>query len=95
MSNPAPEAMYEVVSGLAGLKNEARIVKPRIRDNGFVPARLNQESTPPSDSSNWLMFDAKLVIEEQLNDHCVEVDEEFCVASLSSLLYKLEGVSSR
>jgi len=82
MNKPAPEVMYEVVSGLVRLKNEARTVKPRIRDNGFVPARLNQESRPPN-SSDWLMFDAKLVI-EQLSDHFVEVDEESFVASLNS-----------
>lgn len=64
MNNPAPEVMYEVVSVLVGLKNEARTVKPRIRDNGFVPGRSNQDSefTPP-DSSNWLMFDAKLEVD--------------------------------
>jgi hypothetical protein len=82
MNKPAPELMYEVVSGLVGLKNEARTVKPRIRNNGFVPARLNQESRPPN-SSDWLMFDAKLVIEQQLSDHFVEVDEESFVASLN------------
>jgi len=85
INKPAPEVIYEVVSELAGLRYEARNVKPMIRDNAFAPARLNQESPPPD--SSWFMFDAKLGIER---DHCVEADEDSCVASLNSLLYKLE-----
>jgi len=51
--------MYEVVLGSADLNNEAKIVKPRRRDNRFDPAKLNQESTSPSVESNdefWSMF---------------------------------------